>query len=298
MMLLLLHGLQITPFGTSPPDAQHMTLYHVNPKPLGPVPVNMNVADGAGDLFFDMHNSLLEPLECPHGAASGHGCSNPEASGLDLVVNKVVLNVEQQFSGYAKCNIGVNGTDGHGNPCADDTYCCYCSGASRHGPNVPCNATVGRENVREHFSSEGDCGANDPNYECWRANLGLKFTDQTPGFWYSPQTLGYCPTSTECTWDLVSVEKIVNKTCHDEVLWKSVQAADTSSCFKQCSPVLNSTDPCWIGCFFTTVLGPYASVPGGNVSGMPLADVVAAWEKPFLDVSEGGCPALPIPSRA
>ena len=29
-------------------------------------------------------------------------------------MNKVVLEVNSQFSGYAKCNIGTNGTDSHG----------------------------------------------------------------------------------------------------------------------------------------------------------------------------------------
>ena len=30
---------------------------------------------------------------------------------------------------------------------------------------------------------------------------------------------------------------------------------------------------------------------GGEVAGMPLAELVAAWEKPFLTEDQGGCPA-------
>ena len=61
-----------------------------------------DTADAAGDLFFDMHNVFLEPFQCPNGAASGSHCSNPEATAPNLVVNKLVLNVDSRYSGYAK----------------------------------------------------------------------------------------------------------------------------------------------------------------------------------------------------
>ena len=93
----------------------------------------MDVGDAAGDMFFDLHNVIIEPLECPHGASSGHGCSNPEAVAPNLMVNKLTVEMDSRFSGYAKCNIGVNGTDGHGNVCKDDTYCCFCSGSGGGG---------------------------------------------------------------------------------------------------------------------------------------------------------------------
>ena len=48
-----------------------------------------------------MHNVYLEPFLCPHGAASGHGCSNPEADAPNLVVNKLVLTVDN------RCKEGV-----------------------------------------------------------------------------------------------------------------------------------------------------------------------------------------------
>ena len=47
--------------------------------------------------------------------------SNPEAVGPDLVVNKLVLTVDSRFSTYALCNIGINGSDDHGLPCATGT---------------------------------------------------------------------------------------------------------------------------------------------------------------------------------
>jgi hypothetical protein len=55
---------------------------------------------------------------CPSELRCG---SNPEAVAPDLVVNKLVLTVDSRFSTYALCNIGVNGSDDHGLPCATDT---------------------------------------------------------------------------------------------------------------------------------------------------------------------------------
>merc|ERR550514_2128547 len=67
-----------------PAFAKNITVYHVNPHKYGAVPLNMDTADPAGDLFFDFHNVLIMPLQCPQGAASGHGCTNPEAVAPDL----------------------------------------------------------------------------------------------------------------------------------------------------------------------------------------------------------------------
>jgi len=47
--------------------------------------------------------------------------------------------------------------------------------------------------------------------------------------------------------------------------------------------------------FFNTVLGPDAGKAGGAVTGIPLEQLTAAWDKPFQSEDEGGCPALPIP---
>ena len=42
------------------------------------------------------------------------------------------------------------------------------------------------------------------------------------------------------------------------------------------------------------VLGPGGAVPGGKITGMPIADLLTAWDLPFAstDPSQGGCPAL------
>ena len=41
-----------------------ITMYHVNPLRYGPIPRNMDTADVAGDLFFELFEVLSIPLAC------------------------------------------------------------------------------------------------------------------------------------------------------------------------------------------------------------------------------------------
>lgn len=93
-----------------PRFAENITVYHVNPQQYGAKPINMDTGDAPGDMFFDFHNVIILPLECPNGAKSGHGCTNPEAVSPDLVVNKVILEVDRRYSGYAKCELAPRTT--------------------------------------------------------------------------------------------------------------------------------------------------------------------------------------------
>lgn len=282
----------------NPAFAKNITIFHVNPKEYGAIPINMDTGDAPGDMFFDLHNVILVPLQCPHGAASGHGCANPEAVAPDLVVNKLILEVDTRFSDYAKCNIGVNGSDAHGHKCKDDTYCCFC--ADDWGRTVPCNTTLGQANVKQYFSGgghHGGCSTESPA-ECYRENAAKKFTDAVPGYWYSSLDIGYCgdkqPSDANCTWRVISVDKIVNKTCHNDRYFSAVEKVNPS-CFSDCGPgPRNTSSACWINCFYTTALGPDSGKPGGAVTGMPLDDLVNAWTAPFdsTDPAKGGCPPL------
>merc|ERR1712224_722572 len=137
---------------TAHPDpayAKNITVYHVNPHKYGAIPTNMDTGDATGDMFFDLFEVIIAPLACPNGAASGHGCTNPEAVGSDLMVNKLTLEVDTRYSRYAKCNIGVNGSDQHGHKCETGTYCCFCT-IGMFLP-VPCQKTLGRENLYTFF---------------------------------------------------------------------------------------------------------------------------------------------------
>ena len=45
------------------------------------------------------------------------------------------------------------------------------------------------------------------------------------------------------------------------------------------------------------MLGPHAGTPGGAIEGMPVEDLLQAWNAPFDsdDPQLSGCPALPVP---
>lgn len=283
-----------------PAHAVNITVYHVNPKRYGPNPINMDTGDEPGDMFFDFHNVLIMPLECPNGAASGHGCSNPEAIAPDLMVNKVILEVDSRFSGYARCNVGVNGSAG-GSPCPDDTYCCLCG--EHWGSSEPCNRTLGRENIFETHATR-NCDASSPAWECYKDNSAKKLTRNTPGMWYSSLTNGYCgdtktPYTDNCTWRLISVPKVVTKLCHNSVFLGAVEA-EGKSCFSTCGvDARNISSPCWANCFYETTLGPDAGRPGGTVTGMALEKLLEAWMAPFAsdDPAKGGCPNVGVASE-
>tara|TARA_B110001452_G_scaffold211127_1_gene181595 strand:- start:513 stop:1553 length:1041 start_codon:yes stop_codon:yes gene_type:complete len=287
--------------------SQDVVMYHVNPRRFGPVPLNMDTADEAGDLFFEMMQVLPVPLACsdPHrDPHSGFECENPEAIDPTDVVNKLTLTVEGGFSGYAMCNIGRNDTDGIGHACKDDTYCCFCPGEVHSWPPVgtPCNATVGMSNIHESHMGHSH-GACKKDYECYSERAGEVLTAQNPGYWYSPLSYGACSLHTtpasNCTWSVKAIEKIVNKTCHADSFFGAIQAA-APSCFSECaSPKVNSSDPCWVRCFYSAVLGPNAGKPFGKVGGgLPLEQVLGYWRRPFEsdDPAQGGCPGLPVPS--
>lgn len=286
-----------------PQFAQNFTVFHVNPAKYGAVPLNMDTGDSYGDMFFDLHNAIVAPLECPHGAASGHGCDNPEVNDKDLAVNKLVLEMDTRFSGYAKCNIGFNGTDGHGNLCADGTYCCYCS--VDYNSTIPCNATAGRENVRDHFggSDHDGCKEGGADYECFRTNAAKKFTVATPGWWYSTLDVGACSvhpgSATNCAWRVATVEKRVTQKCRNDKFFGAVEDVD-KTCFDTCpkgpGPGRNATDACWIRCFYKAVLGQDGDKPinGTDPEGIALDTLNGMWAKAFDDESAGGCPPLAI----
>ena len=127
--------------------------------------------------------------------------------------------------------------------------------------------------------------------DCYEADTFGKLTDVNPGYWYSTVKEGYCDGGEGCTWRVVSVDKIVTRTCHVKVFGEAVQASAPPACLDACGEQkTNTTSPCWVDCFYKAALGPDSSKPGGAVAGMSLDDLVAAWQKPFLPEAQGGCP--------
>ena len=113
-------------------------------------------------------------------------------------------------------------------------------------------------------------------------------------------------TGKDCTWRVVAVEKRVSLACRNDVFFSAVENINTT-CFDACpsrQPGLkrNSSDPCWIGCFYKAVLGPDSDRPfkadrypgaTGVVAGIPLGSLTAMWEQAFDNETAGGCKPLP-----
>jgi len=304
--MLLLGWLLVLPLtaAVDPEHAKNLTVYHVNPHAAGAIPLNMDTGNAAGDVFFDLFEVMMAPLACQHQSHEGHGCTNPEATGKDLVVNKLVLEVDDRFSDYAKCNIGVNGTDQRGHKCKTGTYCCFCDDPKHYGRTVPCQKTLGKENLVDHFGGGshhwGKCRPWEPKYMCYlRAVFSKLNTTSVTALWYSSLASGYCGAPgadpDRCTWRVVSVDKIVSRECHARTFGNAVQATrPESACLDACgSQKTNTSSPCWTDCFYQAAVGPDAGTPGGAVKGLPLATLTDAWVKPFLPEAQGGCPALP-----
>ena len=195
----------------------------------GAIPVNMNTGDATGDLFFDLFEVVIVPLACQQNTTGGHSCTNPEAVGADLMVNKLTLEVDSQYSGYARCNIGINGSDGRGHTCKTGSYCCVCGSYSG---SEPCNDTLGREDLYDNMGPKGaaaawaepldqkghyGCNEKSQPVECYTSNARKKLTKLHPGYWYSSLASGYCGATGSCTWRVVSVDKIITRSCHTRV---------------------------------------------------------------------------------
>lgn len=241
---------------------------------------------------------MITPLAChdKSHAPPGHSCTNAEAVGKDLVVNKLTIEVEQKFSWYARCNICVNHTDHYNHTCKDGTYFCFCADDQFH--QLPCKPTVGREDVKAHFTSVGhhhhmaSCQPGSPDYMCYAAATFAKL-NTTRGldfWWYSSLAEGY-----NRTWRVVSVDKIVSRECHTRVFGGVVQATrPKGECLAACgSQATNISSPCWTDCFYKAAMGPESGTPGGAVGGLSMQELTEAWERPFKPMAEGGCPGLP-----
>ena len=125
----------------------------------------------------------------------------------------------------------------------------------------------------------------------WHYNVA----QYTQGRWYSTTGAGRCNATTgeaPCYWRVAEVIKRVPKNCTDRL----VQAAVTTQgkdCFQGCPQPKNATSTCFIGCFFSTLMGP-ASGSGlyNPAETMPLKLVTGAFDQGFeADAAHGGCPS-------
>eukprot|EP00662_Eupelagonemidae_sp_cell21_P037322 gene37322-4517_t len=243
----------------------------------GAIPVNMDTGDAAGDLYFYLGEFLL-PLECAQESPGmeGFDCSNPdhatphhggcvaERVGTDLVVTKVEME---------PCEVGSYVCDHfshHSSSGFDPTKARF-----SHGICQWC--------VYQHRSELQRDGCTDADLEGYGGTNGHG-TRHTPyGHTCSPQSKDW-----ECWRSNITVAE----TCLRDHLATKVEA-QAHDCFAGCG-ARNMSSPCWIGCFFDTLLGKGArdscSTP---LNGMSVTDVVSSWTGAFLPEANGGCPQLP-----
>ena len=294
-----------------------LTVYHVNPLHEGVIPLDMDTADIAGDAFFDLR-SKVAPIECANATRShehhhGGDCNNGEVTDSDLVITKLTLQLKSVPHGdYARCNICLpSGRDPlSGLPCKPGAYICTC-GSYSHSRDCTNETTVGSENITKAFGGF-------KSYVCsWHRWITEPWTcwswpvvSKTRGMWYSTTKAGWCGAPgadpSTCTWD-AKIEKVVNKSCSDNIISDAIEAYDRTkaNCFDRCPykkyhPELkrNTSEPCWIYCYYSVLLGASNLLPSGELSndtGMPREQILDAFGKPFKSVAEGGCPAVPIP---
>ena len=215
-----------------------ITAYHINPHHLGALPVDMDIADLRGEIFFDL-TGRTRPLACHNGTSSTmskHDCTNAEEVDADLVVSKLTLHLRNNssYGEYAACNIcPSSGIDDYSHlACKPDDYICTC----RNGGNGswPWNLArcdnhthVGRQDVAKYFAAWPHCSwdtwVRGP-FACW----WLPLVNVTGGVWYSTTRGGWCDAPgadpSTCTWR-ATVDKVVNKTCAHGILHSAFHSA-------------------------------------------------------------------------
>ena len=212
-------------------------------------------------------------------------CGNPEAANASgLVVTQLTLTVNSAAIGhYQRCDVAHNSS----------AYRCRCSqvGGQGAGRSLGCNSSVGVADVVDATASKHfQPNSTSPEYFWWLLHL-LRYAN---GQWWSTLSDGQCggdsrpstsiSTNGGCTWRVAAVHKRIAKPCLDHALVRAVQRRNTS-CFRDCgdSGSSNVSDPCFTQCFFGTILGPLVGGAGNwsATSGMPLEDLVAAWDGAF-----------------
>ncbi|EGD75691.1 hypothetical protein PTSG_07809 [Salpingoeca rosetta] len=175
-------------------------------------------------------------------------------------------------------------------------------------PLAMCGPTVGYEDVAaSHVQPLPAPDA--PNYLWWRYNLA----QYLGGAWYSFLEEGKCPhtpaaaaaaplqlannssntnTGDSCYWRVVDVRKRVRKNCTDAIIQAAVQSVHPD-CFGACKQPRNVTSPCWIECFFSTLMGKTSAHEVYDPShALNTTLLHGAFLQSFADPEHQGCPPV------
>jgi len=166
---------------------------------------------------------------------------------------------------------------------ANSTACSAC--AKKHSD------VCGQSGEYQWCPEAKKCGMPGKEWDCWRSNIPRKTYS---GQWFSHRAEGLCNESSpvgSCGWRVLS-SYTVEEECLRGNLMDAVEGAGNAACFDKCGSGRNQTDPCWIGCFFDTLLGPEARSKNSwdAVAGMDIKTVEAAWTHSFK--TDGGCPKV------
>ena len=280
------------------------------PKPKPAVPADFWACSAAVSRIC--HHDMWDPKECQQCVAS-HATHLPSCNSGD--VKKLC------HPNYARCSQALKklGCNAYGVPKES------CMDCSRTAASAEANCTDG---LLEYLCQEGGrtCGATGklavstrycsegpttPGHLCpgcadncggiwahWKSEVS-----RLGGIWYSTAEAGSCDNAAavNCSWRVVKTVKTVNATCANAAIHKVVRSRD-EECFEKCPQPTNTTSDCWILCFFRTLFAREPLNLTTTVSGltpMTAAELVVPWLKAFQseDPAEGGCPALPPPSR-
>ena len=124
---------------------------------------------------------------------------------------------------------------------------------------APDTLKVGRNNLTQSFGrwAAGTCTWDQyiaRPWTCW----AMSVVEKTGGAWYSTFAA-----SEGSAWRVVEVEKVVTKACSGASLYDAIEARDSVKCFDACGAASsrNTSSPCWIGCFYRTILGAEGMLP-------------------------------------
>lgn len=96
----------------------------------------------------------------------------------------------------------------------------------------------------------------------------------------------------DCWWSVAEVKRTVNQSCVDNAVIQAVQKR-RPECWRNCpgNTGVNVTQPCYLDCLFTTILGNSTQ----GVEPMDAEDITAAFKRAFAAIEHGGCPEVPTP---
>jgi len=275
-------------------------LYDVLAAECGPIDDHSfslkDYGDAAGDVYFAIR-SVLPPLLCEtcrnepptrhslcvrfNGIAVGT-CFSEQAHPGVQVARKVAVEVPvgHTYGAYGACNPPENAN-------TTEALCTYECVPAR-GSVAPA-AGIGAQRLTEEEICPPVIGqniSNEPGQErpaVQALHYDYNLCTRLDGHWYSVGNVSAAGT----LWRNPTLVKAIDSSCQMRLLHETVQQFSGTACFDACTapPVngtYNITDPCYISCFYDTLLGPDA---GNNnytgTGGMTSEQIQNAWLRGF-----------------